>query len=303
MNMHFASLLVGFASALVLWQLLMTFARVPIDNRGYRDSPAMGFRLVWPLIRLLVFNTSALMSKRTLDKLKGLLARAGVEYSLNAEEIWASRVISAFLFAVATLSVHKPLGSMVLVFMPMAAMVGYHYPENWLKQKAVQRRDEVLKSLPFYLDVITLSVEAGSNLTGGITQAVQRTVDSALRRELGRVLRDIRSGKTRADALRDFAQRVDSTAVNQVVSGLIQGEKAGANLGPMLRAQSEQLRVERFQRAEKKALEAPVKLLAPLFLCIFPMTFVALGFVMLSKAIVAGFISSPWIVWAYGWPG
>ena len=303
MNAQYASLLVGAALALVLWQTLSTFARVPEEDRVYRDNPAIGFRLVWPLIRLVVFHLGSLMSEHTEGKLKELLAKAGMEYSLTSDDIWAARIVSAAFFALAMLFLRDHFGHMALVLMPVAAFVGFCYPENWLKQKALQRRDAVLKSLPFYLDIITLSVEAGSNLTGSITQAVQRTVDSALRRELGRVLRDIRSGKTRADALRDFVIRVDSTAVNQVVSGLVQGEKAGANLGPMLRAQSEQLRVERFQRAEKKALEAPVKLLAPLFLCIFPMTFVALGFVMLSKTIAAGFISSPWILWAYGWPG
>jgi len=211
--------------------------------------------------------------------------------------------LSACLFAVIGLVFVLSIGSSAFYWMLVAALLGYGYPDSWLKQQARQRQNEMLKHLPFYLDVITLSVEAGSNLTGGITQAVQKNADTVLRRELGRVLRDIRSGKTRADALRDFAARADSSAIQQVVSGLIQAEKSGASLGPLLRAQSEQLRTQRFQLAEKKAMEAPVKLFAPLFGFIFPMVFVALGYVMLSKAIQGGMLTWPPLVWAYTWPG
>ena len=303
MNTLIASLLIGVCIAMFIWLVFVVIIRVPVENRLYRDSPAVGFRVVWPMIRLLVHYAERLMPPRHLETLQCKLARAGAEYSLNAKEVLAAKLIAAFLFALMSSTLVFIHGSSMLTFVLVAALVGFCYPDSWLKKKATQRQAEMLKALPFYLDVITLSVEAGSNLTVGLTQAVQKTTDSPLRRELSRVLRDIRSGKSRADALRDFASRADSPSVNQVVSGLIQGEKAGANLGPMLRAQAEQLRTIRFQLAEKKAMEAPVKLLGPLFICIFPMTFVALGFVMLSKAILAGFINSPLILWAFTWPG
>ena len=298
-----ASLLIGIAVSLTLWQMLVVVTRVPEENRLYRDTPATGFRLVWPLIRLCVFYAGRFMSSTKLDALQLKLGRAGAEYSINARELLASKYIAAALFAgvgAAFVVLHGTTMSFLVI---VACVLGFNYPDSWLKQKAARRRAQMLKDLPFYLDVITLSVESGSNLTGAMTQAVQKSADSALRRELSRVLREIRSGKTRAEALRDFAHRADSQPINQVVSGLIQGEKAGASLGPMLREQAEQLRTRRFQLAEKKAMEAPVKLLGPLFTCIFPMTFIALGFVMLSKAILGGFIESPLILWAYHWPG
>lgn len=303
MNIQSASFFIGIGIAVVIWQTLSVVARVPAENRLYRDAPASGFRIVWPMIRLLVFYAGRYMSDTRLEALQLKLGRAGAEYSLNAREVLAAKFIAATLFGAASSTLIVFYGASMILMVLMACLLGFNYPDSWLKQKALQRRAQMLKALPFYLDVITLSVESGSNLTGAITQAVQKSSESALRRELSRVLRDIRSGKTRAEALRDFASRADSPAINQVVSGLIQGEKAGANLGPMLRAQAEQLRTQRFQLAEKKAMEAPVKLLGPLFTCIFPMTFVALGFVMLSKAIQGGFISSPLILWAYGWPG
>jgi tight adherence protein C len=103
--------------------------------------------------------------------------------------------------------------------------------------------------------------------------------------------------------LLDLTERTASPAIGQIVTGLIQAEKTGASLGPMLRVQAEQLRKQRFQYAEKKAMEAPVKLLAPLFMFIFPTTFLALGFIFVSKAIVEGFLTWSPLVWAYRWPG
>ena len=298
-----APMLIGAGVALILWQVLRAVTVVPGDARQYRDLPPLAFRAVWLPIRLLVFNFSAFMPKQRLDILDLKLGRAGVQYSLDADEVFAAKIVSSIVLACLSSILVAVYGKAMLVFVFAAAFLGFHYPDSWLGQKAMARQADMIRTLPFYLDVITLSVEAGSNLTGGITQAVQKTDDSALRRELSRVLRDIRSGRTRADALRDFASRADCTPVTQVVSGLIQGEKAGASLGPLLRAQAEQLRSQRFQMAEKKAMQAPVKLLAPLFICIFPMTFVALAFVMLSKTIQGGMISSPMVLWAYTWPG
>jgi len=137
---------------------------------------------------------------------------------------------------------------------------GYLYPDFWLKRKREQRRRFINKELPFYLDVITLSVEAGTNLTGG------------------------------------------NKALSSVVSGMVQAERSGASLGPVLRAQATQLRDTRFAEAEKRAMEAPVRLLAPLLMFIFPTTFIVLGFLVLSKMLLQDMI--PWqpIIWAYTWP-
>ena len=302
MSLPDASWLIGACLSVALWQMLSVFTSVPVENRLYRDVPAIGFRIIWPLIRLFVFYAQQYMPAKALETAQIKLSRAGVEYSLSAPELVASRWVSGSLFALVALVLVFSKGSAFFVAIPVFGLLGYKYPDSWLRGKARQRQSEILKALPFYLDVITLTVESGSNLTGGLTQAVQKTTDSPLRRELSRVLRDIRSGKSRADALRELSTRVDSMSVNQVVAGLIQGEKAGANLGPLLRAQSEQLRTTRFQLAEKQAMQAPVKLLAPLFICIFPMTFIVLIFVVVMKLIQGGIVSWPWLLWAYSWP-
>ena len=100
----------------------------------------------------------------------------------------------------------------------------------------------------------------------------------AMRDEFQRLLRDIRAGKSRATSMRDMAERLNEAPISHFVTAVIQAEKMGMNLGPVLRAQAEQRRVERFHRAEKLAMEAPVKMLLPLIAFIFPCTFIVLFF-------------------------
>ena len=138
------------------------------------------------------------------------------------------------------------------------------------------------------LDIITLCVEAGLNLTGAMSQAVAKGPAGPLRDEFSRVLRDVRAGRPRIDALRTLADRMNEPAITNLVSALIQAERMGMNLGPILRAQSEQRRNERFAQAEKLAMEAPVKLLFPLIAFIFPCTVVVLGFPIAMKFINIG---------------
>lgn len=119
------------------------------------------------------------------------------------------------------------------------------------------------------------------------------------------MLRDVRAGKPRAQALRHMAERLDMAGISSFVSSVVQAEKTGANLGPVLRAQSDQRRMERFARAEKLAMEAPVKMLGPLIMFIFPNTFAVLGFVILTKAILANVLPAGLhepLEWALYWP-
>lgn len=289
--------------ALLVWQGYTIFYSVPTEDRHFLDRPALGFRLVWPLIQAFVFYAGHLLSANQEQLILARLKRAGVEYSLSSQQFFASKCISAIGFALLACVFSLSLGGSAALLGLVGCVGGFYYPELWLRDITRTRSTAILRTLPFYLDVITLAVEAGSNLTGGLTQAVQKTGDSPLRREFSRVLRDIRSGKTRADALRDLADRTGSSAISNVVSGLIQADKTGSSLGPILRAQASQLRSRRFQQAEKLAMEAPVKLLGPLVMFIFPTTFAVLGFLLLSKALQEGVITWPPLVWAYGWPG
>ena len=297
------TLAIGLFIAILFWQTYSVISAVPDDDRQFMDKPALGFRLVWPFIRMGDHYLGWLISETSVQTTHMKLMQGGAEFSLSAKQFIVSKYVAALVAFGLLIFAGVALERNLVGFALVGAMSAFFYPELWLKETSNTRRADILRTLPFYLDIITLSVEAGSNLTGGMRQAVQKSGDSPLRREFSRVLRDIRTGRTRAEALRDLSDRTGSSAVQNIVGGLIQAERSGASLGALLRAQSSQLRTERFQRAEKLAMEAPVKLLGPLVMFIFPNTFLVLGFLLLSKAIQQGVISWGPLVWSYSWPG
>lgn len=152
------------------------------------------------------------------------------------------------------------------------------WPRRWLRDQGVRRQAHMLREFPFLLDMTTLCVEAGLNLQGALQQAALHGPDGPLRAELRHALADMRAGMPRIQALNDLANRSGLAAVRSLVTALTQADQLGMSLGPLLRAQSEQRRAERFLRAEKLALEAPVKMLFPMVFCIFPCTFLVIGF-------------------------
>ena len=145
-------------------------------------------------------------------------------------------------------------------------------------ERRSKRRRLVVKDLPTFLDFITMAVEAGLNLTGGIEQATLKGPAGPLSQEFNRVLRDMRSGLPRAEALKRMAERMDMSQISSFTGTLIQADRVGASLGDTLRAQAAQRREERFLRAEKLALEAPVKMMLPLVMFFFPLIFLMLGY-------------------------
>ena len=168
------------------------------------------------------------------------------------------------------------------------AALGGLLPVARLRDRAASRQRAMLRQLPFFLDLISMSVEAGLNLGAALAQAVDRGPPGAMRDALAQLLRDLRAGRPRDEAMRALAARAQLPAISSLVAALASTQKQGASLGPILRAQAEQRRTERFLRAEKLAMEAPVKMLMPLVLFIFPGTFAVLLFPVVSRLIAEG---------------
>lgn len=298
------SLVVGFFIFFMVWTVYNVFSSVPEEDRSYLDQPPLGFRILWPLIKLFVYYFGSYVSKNYRMVTHMRIKRAGMDYALSAEQFFAAKVIATILFAIMSVFIQIALGrESGFVFVVLSAFFGFYYPEIWLKETTAMRDKKIFRDLPFYLDLITLSIESGTNLTGGISQAVVKSPEGPLKLEFSRVLRDVRAGKTRAQALREMTDRISNESVRNVVSSMIQAEKAGSSLGPVLRAQADQLRSTRFLKAEKVAMEAPVKLLGPLVMFIFPNTFLVVAFLLISKAVQKGVLTWAPIVKALSWPG
>lgn len=149
-------------------------------------------------------------------------------------------------------------------------------PRLWLKRTLRERHRELDRALPFVLDLLTLSVEAGMDFMSSIRRIIERRKVDALSEEFIRAVREMQIGRTRREALRDMARRARHPDLSSVVSALCQADELGVGMGTILRIQADQIRQRRFQRAEKLANEAPVKLLFPLVCFIFPSVFLVL---------------------------
>ena len=278
----------GLSAAALAWWLGRLLDAVPPEDRSYRDRPPLGFRLGWWPIRWMSHYLGPALRISYRDRLLGRLRLAGLDYALAPEEFLSGRILLATGSALLVDVAMTLAGQSSSLWPWSAAAAGYALPAIWLRDRVHGRRRQTLKALPFLLDVITLCVEAGLHLNGAIAQAVAKGPEGALRDELARVLRDMRAGRGRVDALRAFADRMDEPSITHLVSALIQAENLGMSLGPIMRAQSDQCRAERFARAEKLAMEAPVKMLFPLIAFIFPCTFVVLGFPIAMKFMYSG---------------
>lgn len=273
----------GLAIFLLVWQLMRSAEAVPAEDRSYRDAPPSMFRLMWWPVRWVSHYLGPHLRPMQRQRLLTRLRLAGLDYALLPEQFIAGQILMGFFSAGLLWWMAGSLRLEAGVWPLAAAAFGFALPAIWLRDRIQLRKRDTLKTLPFMLDIITLCVEAGLNLTGAFGQAVAKGPAGPLRDEFSRVLRDVRAGRPRIDALRTMADRMNEPSITNLVSALIQAERMGMNLGPILRAQSEQRRNERFARAEKLAMEAPVKLLFPLIAFIFPCTFVVIGFPIVMK--------------------
>jgi tight adherence protein C len=152
------------------------------------------------------------------------------------------------------------------------AAAGALLPEAWLSRRARARVGAIDRALPDALDLLTACVEAGLALDAAIANVAKRPgpATQVLNAELARYLRELNMGVGRADAMRALATRAGSEDLRGVVVALLQGDALGLGIAPVLRAQAKHLRLKRKQRAEERAMRAPVLILFPLLFGLFP---------------------------------
>jgi tight adherence protein C len=160
--------------------------------------------------------------------------------------------------------------------------VGYLVPEFWLGNRIKGRQKLILKMIPDTLDLLTISVRAGLGFDAALAKVVEK-LPGPLTDEFRRALAEVRVGKARRDALRDMVPRTNVQPLSNFIGAIIQAETLGVSISKVLQFQSEQLRIERRQRAEEMAAKAPIKMLFPLVGCIFPALFI----VILGPAIIS----------------
>lgn len=213
-----------------------------------------------PLARHEIFTT---LRKQADD----LLMMAGFSQQINGEDFISVRillfVLGILLMLILAFSGHIIAGALVWLCL-------YIYPGAWLRSSVNRRHREIMRALPNVLDLLSLSVEAGKDFLNSLRDVLARRKSDALGEELSRTFKEIQLGKKRVVALRDLVNRVRQSDLTTVMNSIIQADELGVSIGNLLRIQSDLLRNKRFTRAEKLANEAPVKMLFPMALFIFP---------------------------------
>lgn len=285
-------LIVGLAAALAVVLALLgvrgLLQSVTVADRNYQDPLPPVLRLLWPLVQAATQMIGPRLSAAQMEGAHKRLQAAGQDYVLSAEELYGTRVVAAVAIGLLVMLFPLMMGKLdpglLLMCFVFGLPLGWLYPLMWVNDRRRTRTKLVVRDLPTFLDFITMSVEAGLNITGAIEQSVLRGPPGPLGQEFARMMRDLRAGLPRAEALRRMAERMDIAEITSFASAVIQADKIGANLSESLRAQAMQRREERFLRAEKLALEAPVKMMFPLVAFFFPQVFFVLGYFLFSEA-------------------
>jgi tight adherence protein C len=204
-------------------------------------------------------------------KYRRKLISAGLKDELTADEFIAFKILLIVLAPlmggfIRALNLYD-LPTSVIYVLPA---VGFMYPDLWVNGLITARHKLVIKSLPFVVDLLALSTEAGLDFIGAIQKVVEKAAPSPFIDELTQVLKEIKVGSSRAEALREMAFRINMQEVNSFVAVLVSADQMGASIGKVLRQQSEQIRTLRFVRAEKAGAIAAQKLMFPTFALILP---------------------------------
>lgn len=272
-----AGLSAGIACGTGFYLILKTLTSIEIAERENQDIPKKRLPVMIRLFLPLTPNLTKLTGMDSLEDYRKTasekLMMSGFDSSLTAEQFIAVRIclsIFGILMGMLLAMAGKQLYGLILT-----AML-FIYPGAWLRAAVSKRHYEIMRALPNMLDLLTLSVEAGKDFLSALRDILTKRKTDALGEEFLRALQEIQLGKKRQSALREMAGRIQLPELTSVVNSIVQADELGISIGQLLRIQSDQLRAKRFAYAEKLANEAPVKILVPVVMFIFPSVFLLL---------------------------
>ncbi len=205
------------------------------------------------------------------EKYKRTLAAAGLTNAMTPEDFFAFKLFLIIGFPITFLGVRTFLEeSWPLSLIPIISVVGFFYPDFWVKGKIEQRQKEIIMNMPFCVDMLALSVEAGLDFIAAMQKVNDKASKNALTEEFEIVIKEIRIGASRAEALRNLAWRVDLIQISSFSATLVAADSVGASIGPILKALSAEIRQKRSSEIEKAGATAATKILFPMMFLIVP---------------------------------
>lgn len=234
-------------------------------------------RILFPIIEKMAEITARFTPQKQLEQSRRLIEMAGM--STDPTQFFLLRIALTVVGGIAgTFIGFVGLGAsgfQGLLWIGGGILLGNYLPVMSLRSRISKRQEEYVKSLPDALDLLVICVEAGLGFDQAIGKVYEKW-DNELALAFGRVLREIQLGKLRRVALKSMAERIDVPDLNTFTAAIIQAEQLGVSMSKILRVQAEQMRVKRRQRAQEKAQQAPVKMMIPMVLLIFPAIWVVL---------------------------
>ncbi|HEY4685924.1 MAG TPA: type II secretion system F family protein [Dehalococcoidia bacterium] len=244
---------------------------------GYAESiqrESLAARVFLPMADSLALKLEHLLPTRFIAGIENRLIQAGQPVTL-AGFLIGSVVVEAVLLTLGFTLVTSAGGGRSWLLMGALAGFGIIMPKIWLDNRARHRQKEILKSLPDAFDLVTVCVEAGLGLEAALARVAEKQ-EGAFGEEIALTMREISLGKLRRDALKELATRIGVPDLTTFVNAVIQAESMGTSIATVLRVQADQMRTRRRQRAEQQAHQAPIKMMFPLVLFIFPSLFIVI---------------------------
>ncbi|MCF6094184.1 type II secretion system F family protein [Microaerobacter geothermalis] len=271
----FLCLQILFRHSLRVQERLLKLKEKKVEEKDSNLSLPFKERIVKPLFKTIGKSASKLAPDSIRIHEQQLIQRAGLSAKFHIIEWLAWRLVFLLMgigigFAI-SFPINEYLSKWLLFFSFIFA--GFYFPHFYLKTQVTKRQTLIQKDLPDFLDMLCVSVEAGLGFDSSLAKVVEKG-SGPLAEEFGRVLYEMKMGKMRKEALRAMAERIHLDDVNQFVSGLIQADTLGVRIGNILRILSVDIRQKRKQRAEEKAMKAPIKILFPLVFFVFPAIFI-----------------------------
>lgn len=258
-------------------------ARPGVEAEREKDANSFLNRVVRPLGDRIVSQPTALTKGINLDDVRARLMKGGFPRGLRAQDFLVFKfmllIVLAFVFMLIAPVYAELLGWNIpyfpLVGLLFGAYSGWKLPDVWLSSITTRRQTDIRLFLPDMIDLVTVSVEAGLGLDASLQRVASR-FPNALSEEVLRAMQEVQLGRSRIEALRDMARRTDVPDLTSWITALVQAELLGVSIANVLRVQSERLREKRSQRAREQAQKAPIKMVFPLVLFIFPALFIVI---------------------------
>lgn len=250
------------------------------DLRELELSQPFSERIIIPLARKLGDIATRFTPQNATNSIARKLELAGASPRIDPSMILALQFIVGVVFA-GIIFLFSSLGSAnwpmsrVVPLSLVFGILGFYFPQLYLSSKINRRQKEIRKALPDALDLLTICVEAGLGFEAAMAKVAQKW-QSELSLAFARAIQEIQLGKVRREALRDMADRIDLPEMTSFVAAVIQSEALGVSMAKVLRIQSDQMRIKRRQLAEEEAHKAPLKMLIPMTLLIFPSLIIVL---------------------------